>query len=199
MQTTENPQNVPLNALPEFSHLPGPVQAFGVVAEFETPEELIAAARAAREAGYRKMDAFSPMPVEGLSEAIGYRNKQMPFLMLCGAITGGTAGMFMQWFANTQSYPLNIGGRPYFSWPMFIVPTFEMTILLCALAGVFGMLALNGLPQPYHSIFNTPGFERASSDRFFLAIESEDAKFDAQSVGDFLRALNPLRISLVER
>ena len=193
------PNNAPLNDLPEYTMYPGKTQAYGVVAEFETPEELVAASRAARDAGYKKLDAFTPMPVEGLSEAIGYRNKQMPFLMLVGGFSGGTACIIMEWFANTQSYPLNIGGKPYFSWPMFIVPTFEMTVLFCALTGVFGMLALNGLPQPYHSIFNTPGFERASSDRFFLAIENDGAAFDAQSVGNFLRGLNPERVTLVER
>ena len=198
MQTTENPHNVPLNALPEYSLLPGPVQAFGVVAEFETPEELLAAAKAARETGYRKMDAFSPMPIEGLSEAIGFRNKQMPFLMLCGALTGGASGIFMQWFANTQSYPLNIGGKPYFSWPMFIVPTFEMTILSSALIGVGAMLWLNGLPQPYHPVFNAPGFERASTDRFFLCLESDDPKFDRVQTRDFLQNLHPLTVSEVE-
>jgi hypothetical protein len=172
---------------------------YGYVAEFQTPEELITAARLAREAGYTKMDAFSPMPVEGLSEAIGYRNKQMPFLMLMGALTGGTVAFIGQWYANSWSYPLNIGGRPYFSWPMFIVPTFEMTILFCALTGVFGMILLNGLPQPYHSIFNTPGFERASSDRFFLAIEAQDPKFDAQGTRQFMNGLSAVQVSAVEK
>jgi hypothetical protein len=172
---------------------------YGYVAEFETPEELITAARLAREAGYTRMDAFSPMPVEGLSDAIGYRNKQMPFLMLMGAITGGTLAIVGQWYANSWSYPMNIGGRPYFSWPMFIVPTFEMTILFCALTGVFGMIILNGLPQPYHSIFNTPGFERASSDRFFLAIEARDPKFDATGTQQFMNGLSAVQVSAVEK
>ena len=172
---------------------------FGYAAEFETPEALITAARLAREAGYTKMDAFSPMPVEGLSEAIGYRNKQMPFLMLMGGLTGGSLGMFGQWYASAQSYPLNVGGRPYFSWPMFIVPTFEMTILFAALTGVFGMIILNGLPQPYHSIFNTPGFDRASSDRFFLAIESRDPKFDGESTRQFMEGLSAVRVSAVAK
>jgi hypothetical protein len=172
---------------------------FGYAAEFETPEALITAARLAREAGYTKMDAFSPMPVEGLSEAIGYRNKQMPFLMLMGGLFGGSLGMFVQWYASAQSYPLNVGGRPYFSWPMFIVPTFEMTILFAALTGVFGMIILNGLPQPYHSIFNTPGFDRASSDRFFLAIESKDPKFESEGTRQFMEGLSAVRVSAVAK
>jgi hypothetical protein len=172
---------------------------YGYAAEFETPEALMTAARLARESGYTKMDAFSPMPVEGLSEAIGYRNKQMPFLMLLGGLTGGSLAIFGQWYAAAQSYPLNVGGRPYFSWPMFMVPTFEMTILFSALTGVFGMIILNGLPKPYHSIFNTPGFDRASSDRFFLAIESEDPKFDNEGTRQFMEGLSAVRVSAVAK
>lgn len=171
---------------------------YGLMAEFDTPEALLAGARLARDAGYKKMDAYSPMPVEGLSEALGNRDKIMPALMLCGGITGGLSGYFMQWYANTQSYPLNIGGKPFHSWPQFIVPTFEMTILFTALTGVFGMLIINGLPQPYHPVFNVPEFESASQDGFFLCIESRDTKFDLQHTRGFMENLGATRVREVE-
>lgn len=183
----------------EISHAQGKHAVWGVAAEFDDTDLLVAAARKARELGYTRMDAYTPMPVEGLSDAIGYRNKQMPSLMLCGGILGGTGAYFMEWFANTQSYQLNLGGRPYHTWPNFIVITFEGTVLLCALTGVFGMLALCGLPTLYHPIFNTPNIERASQDRFFLAVEARDKKFKLDEVLAFLRASGAVNVSVVEK
>ena len=175
---------------------------YGIAAEFDNTDDLLDGVRQARAAGYVKMDAYSPMPVEGLSEAIGFRNKvmgfsQMPMLMLLGGITGAVTGLVMQWAAYSHFYPLNIGGRPYFSWPMFIVPAFEMTIGFAALTGVFGMIILNGLPQPYHPMFNAPNFNLASSNRFFLCIESDDPQFDRAQTVQFMRGMKALQVSEV--
>jgi len=172
---------------------------WGIAAEFDETEPLVNAARAARKAGYTRMDAYTPMPVEGLSDAIGFRNKQMPALMFCGGLFGCVSAYFMQWYSLAQSYPLNHGGRPYHSWPNFIVIAFEGTILLCALTGVFGMLILNGLPTLYHPMFNLQGFERSSQDRFFFAIEARDKNFDFDQTMAFLRSQGALRVEVVEK
>lgn len=173
-------------------------KVYGIVAEFEDSDALLAAARLAREAGYTRMDAFTPMPIEGLSQALNFRDKFVPALMLLGGLTGCASGYFMQWFANVHSYPTNVGGKPFYSWPQQIVITFEMTVLFTALTGVIGMFMLNGLPRPYHSIFNTPGFEAASVDRFFLAIESRDPKFNRHDTRQFMQGLGAARVSEVE-
>src|SRR5947208_12062738 len=141
---------------------------FGVMAEFETHTQLLVAARAAFAAGYRKMDAYSPFPVEGLAEAIGVRRTGVPLICLIGGLAGGIGGYFMQWFAQAVHYPLNVGGRPFHSAPSYIPVTFELTVLCAALCTVIGMLALNGLPRPNHPIFNADRFARATTDRFFL-------------------------------
>ena len=142
------------------------------MAEFESPTALVRAAHRAREAGYRKMDAFSPMPIEELHDALGLPHTKLPLIVLGGGLTGALAGYGLQYWASTIAYPFNIGGRPFHSWPAFIVPAFETTILFSALAAVLGMLFLNGLPQPYHPVFNAKRFAMASRDRFFLCIES---------------------------
>ena len=172
---------------------------WGICAEFDETEPLIQAARASRKAGYTRLDAYTPMPVEGLSDAIGYFNKQMPALMFCGGLLGCSLGYWMQWYSLGYSYVLNHGGRPYNSWPNFIVITFEMTILFSALTGVFGMLALNGLPTLYHPMFNLEGFERHSQDRFFLAIEARDKNFDFERTMEFMRSMGALRVAVVEK
>ncbi|MFN3323117.1 MAG: DUF3341 domain-containing protein [Bryobacteraceae bacterium] len=170
----------------------------GLLAEFETPEQLLHAARRAYEAGYRRMDAYTPFPVHGLSETLGHGRTWMPQIVLIAGLTGAAAGFGLQYFMTVLAYAHNVGGRPLFSWPAYIPITFEMTILLAALSGVIGMLALNGLPQPYHPVFNEPEFLRASHDRFFLAIEASDEEFDLDRTRDFLRELDPLEVFEVD-
>lgn len=168
---------------------------YGLMAEFENPEEVVAAARRAYAEGYRKMDAYSPFPIEELSEAIGCHHSVLPWIVLAGGVAGALTGFFLQYFVAAVVYPLNIGGRPPNSWPAFIPVTFELTVLFAAISAVVGMLVLNGLPKPYHPVFNVPGFERASRNRFFLCIESEDPKFNLTLTREFLTSLNPVEVS----
>jgi len=167
---------------------------YGLMAEFETPSALAAATRGAYSAGYRRMDAYTPFPVEEVTEALGVHSDRVNLVTLVGGIMGGVTAYLLQYWINTVAYPLNIAGKPYHSWPAFIVVTFEMTILFAGLAAGFGMLALNGLPMPHHPVFNAPGFESASRDRFFLCIESEDPYFDLTGTRSFLDGLHPLRV-----
>jgi len=173
-------------------------RTWGLLAEFETPEELVAAAERAREAGYRRMDAYTPFPIHGLSDAMGFRPTKLPLVVLAGGIIGGASALAMMWFSATIHYPLNVAGKPYASWPMFIPITFEVTVLCAALFAVFGMLGMNGLPMPYHPIFNAPRFAFASRDRFFLCIESLDALFDAEKTRVFLSRLGAREVVEVE-
>lgn len=170
---------------------------YGLMAEFDTPGEIVKAARLATEAGYKRVDAYTPFPIEELAEALEFHHNGVPLVVLVGGILGCVSGYLMQWWIATVSYPVNIGGRPYHSWPAFIVVTFEMTILFAVLAAVFGMLALNGLPMPYHPVFNVPRFAFATKDRFFLIIFARDAKYDAVKTRAFLESLNPQSISEV--
>ena len=172
---------------------------WGVVAEFEGPTALIEAAHRAREAGYRRMDAYAPFPVEGLPEALGFPRTLLPLLVLVGALTGAAGGFFMQWYAMGIWYPLNVGGRPLNSWPMFIPITFELAVLLGGLTAVIGMLALNGLPMPYHPLFNVPRFARVTQDGFFLAVEARDPRFDRGGTASFLHGLGAKEVSEVAR
>ncbi len=162
---------------------------YGLMAEFRNPNELLVAALRARQDGYRRMDAYTPFPVEGLAEALGFHEHRVPLIVLLGGVAGGVGGYLLQYWASVWAYPLNIGGRPFNSWPAFIVPTFETTVLCAALAAVLGMLALNGLPMPYHPVFNVPRFEFASRDRFFLCVEATDPRFDRAGTRHFLEAL----------
>jgi len=155
------------------------------MAEFASPEELLEAARRAFAAGFRKMDAYSPFPVDGLAEAIGFHRSRVPLIVLIGGILGCLGGFFLQYWVSVVDYPINVGGRPLNSWPSFIPVTFELTILVAALSAVFGVLALNGLPMPYHPVFNVERFELASRNRFFLCIEAADATFDLDSARKF--------------
>ena len=170
---------------------------YGLMAEFDSSTDLVRATRAAYAAGYRKMDAYSPFPIDEASEALGFHKSRVPMIVLIGGLIGGLGGFYMQYWINVISYPLNIGGRPYDSWPAFIVPTFELTVLFAGLAGVFGMFALNGLPQPYHPVFNVDRFSAVTRDKFFLCIEAADPHFDLIGTQQFMEGLRPVTISEV--
>jgi hypothetical protein len=169
----------------------------GLMAEFDSPDGLVEAANKARLAGYRRMDAYSPIPIEALDEALDLRRTRLPLLVLIGGILGGTAGFSLEYWASAIAYPLNIGDRPLNSWPQFIPVTFETTVLGAALAAFVGMWALNKLPQPYHPVFNVEAFGRASTDRFFLVIEQADPRFDRTVTWQFLEGLHPVGVSEV--
>lgn len=171
---------------------------YGLLAEFHEPEPLLAGAERAWEAGYRKMDAYSPFPIEGLSEALGFHHTRLPVLVFLGGLIGCLGGFYLQYWVSAVAYPLNVGGRPYYSWPAFIPVSFELAILLAAFAAVLGMFALNGLPMPYHPLFNVERFALASRDRFFLCIEAEDPKFDRGATRKFLEGLTPHGVYEVE-
>jgi hypothetical protein len=168
-----------------------------MLAEFDSATALVAAAHHTHEAGYQKIDAYSPFPVEGLAEAIGFHKNNVPLVVLIGGLIGGLSGYAMQYWISAIAYPINVGGKPYHSWPAFIVVTFEMTILFAVLAAVFGMLALNGLPMPYHPVFNVPRFAFATKDRFFLIVFSSDPQYDGVRTRQFLEGLSPKSISEV--
>jgi hypothetical protein len=170
---------------------------YGLLAEFAGPTELLAAARRAYEAGFRHIDAYSPFPVEGLAEELGFHKTRLPWLVFLGGLIGCVGGFFLQYYAMVIDYPFNVGGRPLNSWPMFIPVTFELTILGAALFAVLGMLALNGLPMPYHPVFHVPRFALASRDRFFLCIEATDPKFDREETARFLAELQPSELTEV--
>src|SRR5882762_11495500 len=171
---------------------------YGIMAEFDNPSDLVAAARRTHEAGYRRINGYSPYPIEELDEAIGFTRTTLPLIVLAGGILGGLGGFFMQYWMEVINYPLNVGGKPYNSWPAFIPITFECTILCAAFAAVFGMLALNKLPQPYHPVFNAPNFALATRDSFFLVIEASDRKFEHDAVVEFMRGLAPKNLVDVE-
>jgi hypothetical protein len=169
----------------------------GVMAEFDTPEELLSACERAYAEGYRKMDAYAPMPVEGLAEAIGYRKNYVALAVLIGGICGVIGGYSLLFWITVIAYPHNVGGRPLHSWPSYIPITFECMILLSALTALVSMLAMNGLPKPYHPVFNVPAFDRASIDRFFLCIESTDPKFRTDGTLEFLRETGAREVTVV--
>ena len=168
--------------------------SYGLMAEFPDAESLLAAVRRVRDAGYTKFDAFSPFPIHGMPEAIGFKDRSVAPIVLGGVLTGLIVGYGLEYWTSVIAYPLNIGGRPYHSWPMFIPPAFETTILFAAIAAVVGMLALNGLPQPYHPVFNAPRFSLASQESFFLVVESEDPKFDGDGTRRMLDSLQPREV-----
>jgi hypothetical protein len=166
--------------------------------EFETPEQLLAAARKTREAGYKHVDAYTPFPIEGLAEAIGFRWTAVPLLTLIGGVGGGLTGFGLQYWCSAITYPLNIAGRPLNSWPAFIPVTFELTVLGASIFAVVGMLALNKLPQPFHPVFNVERFAKASTDRFFLVIEARDPKFNLAESSRFLEGLSARTVAEVK-
>jgi hypothetical protein len=168
------------------------------MAEFDTATELVDAARQVRDAGYKKTDAFSPFPLHEIDEALGIKRSILPFLVLGGGVGGLLAGLGLQYFVHVLDYPLNVGGRPYFSLPSFIPPSYELTILFAAFTAVFGMLFLNGLPQPYHPVFNVPRFALATREKFFLLIEKKDPQFDYEKTRSFMESLSPQEVFDVE-
>lgn len=182
-----------------MKHDSAPRGPYGILAAYKTPQAVVSAARLARESGFTSFDAYSPFPVDGLAEAIGFRKNRMPTVVLVGGIVGGCAGYFMQWYATVISYEINVGGRPYHSWPMYLPITFEMIILGAALAAVLGMLGLNGLPRPNHPLFAVDGFERATYDRFFLCISALDPNFDLVRTREFLDSTQPVNVTVVDR
>lgn len=171
---------------------------YGIMAEFESPGDLVHAARKVYEAGYRRINGYSPYPIEELSEAIGFTRTSLPLIVFIGGVLGGLAGFGMQYYMEVIDYPLNVGGRPLNSWPAFIPITFECVVLAAAFSAVLGMLILNRLPQPYHPVFNVPSFALATRDRFFLAVEANDPKFDHDQVAELLKSLNAVEVSDVE-
>lgn len=170
----------------------------GLMAEFVTPQQILEATRRAHEDGYRVMEAYTPYPVEGLADELDLPRTRVPFVVFVGGLVGAAAGYFMQYWAMAVNYPLNVGGKPLNSWPAFIPITFEMMVLVASFSAILGMFFLNGLPQPYHPVFNVPRFARATQDRFFLCIECTDPKFDPQLTRAFLESLQPYEISVVE-
>jgi hypothetical protein len=178
-----------------MSHLP---LIYGVMGEFDDEQALVTAASRAYREGYRHMDAYTPFPVHGLAEALGFHRNRLPLIVLMGGICGCIGGFLLQYWTSVIDYPINVGGRPFNSWPSFIPVTFETTILVAALSAVLGMLALNGLPMPYHPVFNVERFALASQDRFFLCIEATDPRFDRKATEDFLETLGAKHLAEVE-
>lgn len=173
-------------------------QLYGVMAQFDSPSQLVAAARSAYAAGYRQINGYSPFPIEELDEAIGFKRTTLPYIVFAGGVLGALGGFFMQYWMEVVDYPLIVGGKPFNSWPAFIPITFECTVLGAAFAAVFGMLALNKLPQPYHPVFNAPSFALATRDSFFLVIEAKDVKFNHDETVRFLKNLDSREVVDVE-
>jgi Alternative complex III, ActD subunit len=171
---------------------------YGLMAEFDTPTALVTAIHKARAAGYRSMDAYSPIPVEEVAEALHIHDRLLPILVFLGGLAGCIGGFALASWTSAVDYPINVGGRPFFSWPAYLPITFECTVLLAAITAVFGLLALNGLPMPYHPVFNVPQFALATREKFFLCIEARDPQFDREQTRRFLEGLEPLSVAEVD-
>jgi hypothetical protein len=191
-------ENTQIHVTSGGSHRRHAPPLYGVIAEFENPSDLVAAARRVYTLGYRRINGYSPYPIEELSEAIGFTHTSLPLIVFIGGLLGGIGGFLMQYYIEVIDYPINVGGKPYNSWPAFIPITFEMTVLVAAFSAVLGMLVLNKLPQPYHPVFNLPNFAMATRDRFFLAIEANDPKFHHAEVIELLKSLNALEVNDVD-
>ena len=162
---------------------------YGLMAEFDSAQSLVDAARRTVAAGYSKIEGYTPVPVEELNDIIHKKRTKLSALVLAGGLSGMATGFGLQYWASVIEYPMNVGGRPYASWTAFVVPSYELTILFSALTAAIGMIALNGLPQPYHPVFNAPRFSLASSDKFFLVVETDDPHFDGEKTRQFLEGL----------
>lgn len=173
-------------------------KTYGVVAEFDSPGQLLQAARKTREAGYREIEAYTPFPLHGLSDAVGFKDEKVPWIVFLGGVVGASCGYLLQFYTSVIDYPLNVGGKGLNSIPMFFPVTYECTILFASFGAFLGMLALNKLPQPYHGAFNTPNFERASQDKFFLAVEANDKQFDEVETKRFMETMDANNVSLVK-
>lgn len=173
-------------------------KTYGVVAEFDSPGQLLEAARKTREAGYREIEAYTPFPLHGLSDAVGFKDEKVPWIVFLGGVVGASCGYLLQFYTSVIDYPLNVGGKGLNSIPMFFPVTYECTILFASFGAFLGMLALNKLPQPYHGAFNTPNFERASQDKFFLAVEANDKQFDEVETKRFMETMDANNVSLVK-
>ena len=171
---------------------------YGVMAQFDNPSQLVAAAHETYAAGYRQINGYSPFPIEELDKAIGFKRTTLPLIVFAGGLLGGLGGFFMQYWMEVMDYPIIVGGKPFNSWPAFIPITFECTVLAAAFSAVLGMLALNKLPQPYHPVFNAPSFALATRDSFFLVIETKDPKFEHDEAVRFLKSLEPREVIDVE-
>ena len=174
-----------------------PSGIYGVMAEFDTPTDLVRATNAAAARGYHKMDAYSPFPIEELNHALHLHKNKLPLMVLLGGICGGLSGFLLQWYITVYNFPTNIGGRPLFSWPSYIVITFELTVLFASATATFGLLALCGFPTPYHPVFNVPRFSLATRDKFFLCIEAADPLFELEGAKTFLADFHPIEVSEV--
>jgi hypothetical protein len=181
-----------------MAHGSAPAGLYGLLAEFDSADALLAAAQRVREAGFTKTDAFSPFPIHGLAEAIGFREHLVPKFVLAGGIAGALTGYGLEYWSSVIEYPMNIGGRPFHAWVSFIPPAFETTILFAAFTAAIAMIALNGLPQPYHPVFNAPRFSLASQDKFFLVIEAADPRFDLEGTRAWLARLHPREVVALE-
>ncbi len=179
-------------------HLAKAPKTYGVIAEFDSPEQLFAAGKKAREAGYKELEAYTPFPLHGLSDTLGFKDEKVPWIVFAGALLGGTCGYLLQYYTSVIDYPMNVGGKPLNSLPMFFPVAYECTILFAAFGAVLGMLGLNQLPQPYHAAFNAPNFDRASQDKFFLAIEAKDPLFDEVETLSFMETMDANNVSLVK-
>lgn len=181
-------------------HAPAPEsKLFGLMAEFDTERALMKACEAVRDAGFKKTDAYSSAPIHGLSEALGIEDDRIQKIVFCAGLTGATVGFCLMYYITVVAYPMNVGGKPLFSWPAYVPPVFETMVLFSAISALVGMCVLNGFPMPYHPVFNNPRFQMASTDRFFLSIEADDPKFDIHTTRKFLEGLHSKEVVEVEK